>query len=422
MFRYLPEQGSTFAAEVDRVHNLMTDLSVFFTVAIVGTMLYFAIKYRKRNGVDHDTPPLEGNNLLEIIWTVLPAIICVVVAADGWIAFKKIREVPDNALEINVTGEKWFWSFQYANGKQTANEFVVPVNQPVKLILTSKDVLHSFFVPGMRTKMDAVPGRYTYQWFEPIKTGDYQVFCTEYCGTNHSGMLAKLKVVSQGEYDRWINEKPKTGTPADAGRALYQMKGCNSCHSLDGTKGVGPSFLNLYNRAGTFQDGKEYVADDQYLNVAILRSQENIVSGFLAGAMPVFEGQLTQEEVGNLIAFIKTVKGVEKKVVAPVVDKATLSPAERGKLIYQEKTCIGCHSLDGSKVVGPSFKGLYGSIRELDDGSSVTADDGYIQESIYEPQSKIVKGFQRPSPMPAFKGILTDEDVSDVIEYLKSLK
>ena len=430
MFRYLPEQASDFAPLVDNIHNLVTDLSVLFTVLITGVTIYFAFKYRKRNGVDHETPAIEGSHTLEIIWTVVPTIICIIVGWYGYYGFTKIREVPEDEpglVEINVTGQKWIWNFKYPNGKEVGGdgvEFVVPVNHAVKLVLTSKDVLHSFFVPSMRTKMDAVPGHYTMQWFRPVKTGTYNVFCTEYCGDQHSKMLAKMKVVSDADYERWVNEKGGGAKPADLGRQLYANKACGSCHSLDGSRLVGPSFLNLYMKKGKCDDGADYVADDEYLREAILYSSKRIVEGYTKpSAMPSFENTLSQDDITNLIAFIKTQKGEAKKPVqAKTQDLSKLSPAERGKLHYQNKACIGCHSLDGTAVVGPTFKGLYGREEELLDGAKIVADDAYIKESILNSQAKIVKGYSNPSPMPPYEGQLNDQDIADIIEYIKTIK
>lgn len=427
MFRYLPEQASDFAPLVDSIHNWLTDISVFFTVAIVGAMIYFAIKYRRKNGVDHETPQIEGNNLLEFIWTFVPSVICVVVAAYGYYGFKKIREVPTDepVVEVNVTGKQWTWLFQYPNGKQTSNEFTVPVNKPVRLIMTSTDVLHSFFVPDMRTKMDVIPGRYSMEWFRPVKTGTYQVYCTEFCGTQHSAMLAKLHVVAEAEYDRWLNQKERAKSPAELGREIYSGVGaCSSCHTLDGSNLVGPTFLNLHMKKGKFDDGKEYTADDEYLRGAILNSQTDIVAGFpKPSPMPVFKDQLNNEQIGHLIAFIKTVKGEAPKVAAaPKVDLASLTPQERGKLLYTSKACVGCHSLDGSSVVGPTFKGVFGKSEQFDDGSTGSVDEAYLKTSILNPQEKIVKGFPRPSPMPAFAGQLKDEEIADLIEFIKTIK
>lgn len=428
MFRYLPEQASSFAPKVDWIHNLVTDISVFFTVAIVGAMIYFAIRYRQRDGVDHETPGIEGNVALEILWTVVPSIVCVFVAAYGVIIYQEMRTPPADAMTINVIGQKWKWDFQYDNGKETTAEFVVPVNKPIKLRITSRDVLHSFFIPDMRVKVDAVPGQYTQLWFEPIKTGIYQVYCTEYCGLQHSSMLAKLKVVSAAEYDRWLNDdsdevKRKMMKPSDIGKQLYVQKGCNACHSLDGSRVVGPTFLKLYGRKGELEGGATYEADDNYIKTSMLNPNAQVVKGF-APVMPAFEGQLNDDQIEALIAFIKSVQEpVKAAVPAPAADEkpeSEMTPVERGKKIYNTKLCVTCHTLDGSKLVGPSFKGLYGHQGKLTDGSGYTADDAYIKESILKPNAKVVEGFQ--PLMPPFEGQLDDKNIADVIEFMKTVK
>jgi cytochrome c oxidase subunit 2 len=336
-------------------------------------------------------------------------------------------------MEINVTGRKWAWDFQYKNGKKTTSELVVPVDQPVKLIMTSKDVLHSFFVPVMRTKMDVIPGRYTYEWFRPIKTGDFQVFCTEYCGNEHSRMQARLKVLPRAEFERWLaddSEARKLASlkPSDRGKELYVSKQCVTCHSLDGTPRVGPSWLKIFGREGKFADGSSYKADENYLKESILDPQAKTVAGYPAMGMPSYQGQLSDDDIHGLIEFMKTVDGSQKIEVAPAAPKKSAAaaggtPAERGKALVNDagNMCATCHSIDGSALVGPSFKGLYGSKQKLSDGTEVVADDAFIKESIYKPQAKIVQGYG--PVMPAmYEGKLTEENVADIIEYLKTLK
>ena len=342
MLGLLGEQGSDFAHKVDYAHDVVTIISVICTVLIVGVMLYFAIIYRQRNGQDHETPAIEGNNTLEVIWTVFPTLVCVWVAWLGYDAFVALRTPPANAMEVNVTGRQWAWDFQYSNGKKTTSELVVPVGEPVKLIMTSRDVLHSFFVPVMRTKMDVIPGRYTHEWFRPIKTGNFQVFCTEYCGNEHSRMMARLKVLPRAEFERWLaddSEAKKLAAmkPSDMGKQLYVSKSCNTCHSLDGSRKVGPSWLKLYNRQGSLTNGQSYVADHNYIKESILNPSAKIVSGYGAGMMPSYDGQLTDVELESIIDFIKTVDGAQKiepEVTLPKRQDASAvaaSPADRGK-------------------------------------------------------------------------------------------
>ncbi len=431
MFRFLPEQASEVAPKIDWIHNLITDLSVFFTVAIVGAMIYFAIRYRERDGKPHETPRIEGSHLLEIVWTVVPTIISFIIAYYGIVYYWDLRAVPSDALTINVRAQKWKWDFEYANGKATTGEFVVPVNKPVKLVLKSRDVLHSFFVPAMRVKSDAIPNRFTYVAFTPVKTGTYQTFCTEYCGDLHSAMLAKLHVVSQDEYDRWVNDNSEEKLkqmmkPSDRGKILYSQKGCNACHSLNGTPGVGPTWLKAWGKSGEFSDGAKYSFDENYVHTSIINPNSQIVKGFTPNVMPSFAGQLSDPEIEDLISFIKTLDGSNPEAqAAPAAvpaaagaDLEKMSPAERGKHWYETKLCMTCHSLDGSRLVGPSFKGIYGRSEKMVDGSSVTSDDAYLKESMLAPTAKVVEGY--PPAMPA--GLVDEKQAEDLIEFLKTVK
>jgi len=428
MFRYLPEQASSFADEIDWIHHVITDISVFFTVAIVGAMIYFAVRYRRRNGVDHETPAIEGNVFLEIVWTVVPTLICVYVAAYGFWGYQSLRQAPENSKIINVTGQKWSWTFQYENGKTSRDTLVVPVDEPIKLVMTSRDVLHSFFIPAMRVKSDVVPGQYTFVWFNAIKTGTYHVFCTEYCGRDHSRMLASLEVVSRAEYDRWLADDTEERLraampPAELGQRLYRDLGCNACHSVDGTRLVGPTFLQLYNSEGVLVDGSTYVADENYLRRSILEPAADIVQGY-ANVMPSYEGQVTDEQIDAIIAFIRTlddVAAIPEVEEEPVDDtpRELLSPVERGELLYRERVCNTCHSLDGTRLIGPTFQGIWMREGTLEDGSSYVADEEYIIRSILEPNAEITQGY--PPAMPSYEGQMSDEDIADMIEFMKTL-
>jgi cytochrome c oxidase subunit 2 len=438
MIRIHAEQASSFAENVDFVHDVVTIFSVFFTILVTGVMIYFAVRYRQRNGKDHATPQILHSNLLEIVWTIIPILISIYVAYLGIIYYQDMRTPSKDALVINVTGQKWFWDFKYPNGKSFSGkdvEFVVPVNKPVQLVMTSRDVLHSFFIPAMRVKKDAVPGMYSYINFTPIKTGTYQVFCTEYCGKEHYNMMVSLKVVSEAEYERWVNDtsdefRKTLISPAEIGKALYTQKGCNACHSLDGSRLVGPTWLNLYGNKVKLDDGSEVLADDNYLKTSILEPGKQLHATY-ANLMPSYQGQLDDEEISAMIAFVReqTTENLEKqKAAAPKkqaeeVDESKLSPAERGERLFKKTavpSCLTCHSLDGSKLVGPSVKGIYGRSEKMSDGSSIIANDEYIKESILNPSAKLVEGY--PAAMPPYAGQLNDQQLADLIEYFKTLK
>jgi len=280
----------------------------------------------------------------------------------------------------------------------------------------------------MRVKSDAVPGKFTYVTFTPVKVGEYITYCTEYCGKDHWNMLATLSVVSQEDYERWLNDRSAELAmaglgPAERGGALYTQKGCNACHSLDGSKVIGPSFLKLFGREGELADGTRYVADENYIKTSILNPNSQIVKGF-APAMPSYEGQLDDDQIASIIAFIKTVDG-SQKVAAPepavetAEETADLTPEQRGERLYNSKTCVVCHSIDGSRLVGPTFKGLVGRSGEFESGESYVADEEYIRGSIKEPNKDTVKSYPAGG-MPMIP--LTDEEIDDLIAYMKTLK
>jgi cytochrome c2 len=283
----------------------------------------------------------------------------------------------------------------------------------------------------MRTKVDAIPGHYTYQWFKPIKTGMQQVYCTEYCGTNHSKMLARMNVVSSGDYERWLNAKEDTGSsPAEKGRYLYNSKlPCKTCHSLDGSRMVGPSFLKLYGREGEFEDGGRYKADENYIAESILYSNRHVVKGYPA-AMPGYEGQISDEEVSSLIAFIKTLDGSAPAAIVIQEEgeakSSNLSIEETKFNELKDKVpavaqCMACHNVTGApNGVGPTWKGLYEKQGKFQDGTSYVADAAYVRESILEPQKHIVEGY--PGAMPSYAGQLSDSDIDAIVQFMKDIK
>jgi cytochrome c oxidase subunit 2 len=206
MLDMMPEQATSWAAQVDWINNFITYVSAFCTLAITGVMIIFAVRYRQKDGKDHETPYVTHNAVLESIWTVVPTLVCIFVFYYGLVVYQDMRNVPANALEVQVKGFQWRWEFLYPNGTKSTNELVVPVDTPIRLVMTSDDVLHSFFIPSMRTKEDVVPGKYSYLWFQPEKLGEYPIFCTEYCGLQHAKMLAQLRVVSNEQYQDYILE------------------------------------------------------------------------------------------------------------------------------------------------------------------------------------------------------------------------
>ncbi len=308
---WIPEVASNLAGKVDGVLWLITIMSVVFFVLITVLLVYFSIKYRRRSEND-ETPYITGSEPLEIIWTVIPSILLIVLFVHAFVVYKDMRTPPEDAVDINVVGKQWLWQFDYYNGKKTLNELYLELNIPVRMVMRADDVLHSFFVPQFRVKQDLIPGRYTQLWFTPTKVGTFDLFCAEYCGTGHSKMLAKVVVLSPEAYDIWENgtqveEGPAVAglVPAELGEKLYKEKGCNACHSVDGSVVLGPTFKGLIGRKGECTDGSTYTADENYIRQSILEPQAQIVKGFQP-VMPSFKGILSEDDISALIAYMKT--------------------------------------------------------------------------------------------------------------------
>jgi cytochrome c oxidase subunit 2 len=301
----LPPEGSTFAQNVDALYYFIHYLSLIAYVGIVGAILFFVFRYRRGHregaGPTHNLP-------LELTWSVIPLILLLAMFLWGFRGYMDMSLPPKGATEIHLTAKQWLWTFEYPDGFSQIGELHVPVDKPVNLIMTSEDVIHSFFVPTFRQKMDVVPGRYTSYWFQPTLVGEHQVFCTEYCGDGHSDMLAKVIVHTAEDYEVWKKkaQEEDTTTPLpELGAKLYQSKACFTCHSTDGSVKVGPSFKGIYGHPAELSDGSTVVVNDDYIRESVLNPTAKIVKGF-APAMPSFQGQLREREIAALIAFIKS--------------------------------------------------------------------------------------------------------------------
>ena len=303
----LPPSGSTLSGQVDELFQFVFIASaVFFFIVLVAT-LYFVFRYRKRTIAQVGAGP--GSNLkLEILWTVIPTILVFIIFLWGFRVYLKMQIVPPDAIEIKVTAQKWFWSFDYPEGVSSLNTLVVPVDQPVRLTMSSTDVIHSFFVPGFRLKMDVLPNRYTITWFEANKTGTYDLFCAEYCGTQHSEMIGKVKIVARREYEEWLQSAATSGKDIplkEYGAQLYQSKACITCHTIDGKPMIGPTFLDLYGASHQMADGETITADENYLRESILDPQARIIAGYQP-VMPTYQGILKDREIDALVEYIKS--------------------------------------------------------------------------------------------------------------------
>jgi cytochrome c oxidase subunit II len=314
-FRIFPEQASTLAPQTDALLFFLLAVTTFFVVLIAGTIIVFMIRYRRRDPDEIPESGAHGSLALEIAWTVPPLVIVMVIFFWGASLFATIQRPPDDAINIDVVGKQWMWKLQHMEGRREINELHIPVGKPVKLTMTSEDVIHSFFVPAFRTKQDAVPGRYTTTWFEATKPGSYHLFCAEYCGTIHSGMIGYVIAMEPAEFQAWLQSGQAGAlppvSPAAAGEALFEAQGCVSCHAA-GTGQRGPQLAGLFGTTVHFEDGGTSVADENYLRESILDPQAHLVQGYQA-IMPTYQGLLSEENVMQLIAYLKTLKTEEAK-------------------------------------------------------------------------------------------------------------
>ena len=303
---WLPEGASTFAADHDWLFLFITWLCVISFAAIIGAMVYFMVKY-KRKQEGEPTADIHGSTTIEVAWSVIPSFFLVALFYFGLMGWMNAAVPPANSLNIHVTGQQWSWSFTYPNGGSDST-LVVPVGQPVKLTMSSVDVIHSFFVPAFRVKRDVVPGRYTTIWFQSDAPGEYDVLCTEYCGTNHSLMLSKVKVVSDEEYKKYTQGLmgcQEGQSLADCGAVTFKRNGCNACHTVDGSKLVGPSLKGVFGQPVKLTDGSTVTVDESYVRESVMNPTAKVVEGFNP-AMPTFAGRLNEEQMNSLVEYIRS--------------------------------------------------------------------------------------------------------------------
>jgi cytochrome c oxidase subunit 2 len=301
-FSLRPEQASTIAQGVDYLYYFLTAIDLFFTAVIFLTIFYFALRYRRRS--EREQPEqIEGNIPLELVWTAIPLGLVVIVFLWGTSLYIRNSRPPAAAAEIFVVGKQWMWKLQHPEGVEEINELHVPVNQPIKLSMTSEDVIHDFSVPAFRIKKDVVPGMYTTLWFQATKTGRFHLFCDQYCGTNHALMTGEVIVMEPTAYEQWLSGGIRGESMAQAGAKLYDQMACITCHGT----GKAPPLLGLYGKPVKLSDGSTVVADDAYLRESILYPSAKIVAGY-PPIMPTFKGQVTEEQLLQLIAYIKSLR------------------------------------------------------------------------------------------------------------------
>jgi cytochrome c oxidase subunit II len=321
-----PERASAMAYRVDALFFFLLGVSLFISLLILVLIIGFSVKYRRR-APNEIGAPIGGSIKLETFWIVVPLILAMVMF--GWSAsiYMSMQSPPPQAMEIFVVGKQWMWKLQHPEGQMEINELHVPLGRDVKLTMTSEDVIHDFFVPAFRVKADVLPSRYTSIWFRPTKTGRYHLFCAQYCGTNHAMMGGWVTVMEPAEFEAWLAGGPTPGSLAEAGAKLFRQLACNNCHLSSG-KGRGPSLVGLYGSTVRLVGGQTVVADDNYIRESILDPRARIVAGY-GPDMPVFQGLVNEEQVLQLIAYIKSLASPQAVPGEPGAAAETQRPARQ---------------------------------------------------------------------------------------------
>jgi cytochrome c oxidase subunit 2 len=312
-FPLFPDSASTLSGRVDSVALFLVGMSAFFATLICVLIVVFAIKYRKTATRTRGTPN-EGSLVLELTWTILPFGLTMILFVWGAKIYVAEATPPLDATEMTVVGKQWMWKIQHPQGQREINALHLPLGQAVRLTMTSEDVIHSFFVPVFRVKQDVLPGRYTHMWFRPTKLGTFHLFCAEYCGTKHSGMIGDVVVMEPQDYERWLASSTPNETQAEAGKKIFESLRCDTCHATSANatpSGVqaarGPSLAGLFGRTVELESGGKVVADEAYVRESILKPMARITKGYQP-LMPTYEGQLGEEQILEIIAYLKTLE------------------------------------------------------------------------------------------------------------------
>src|SRR5438552_218043 len=301
-FPLWPQRASTMAGNVDALYIFLLMVSGLMTLLISVCVVFFAAKFRHRPGVQAE--PIEGSTPLELTWSIIPMGVFLVIFFWGAVVFFQERTPPRDATEVYVVAKQWMWKLEHAEGQREINELHVPVGRDVKMIMTSQDAIHSFYVPAFRIKQDVLPGRYTVAWFRATKPGTYHLFCAEYCGTQHSGMIGQVVVLEPAQYQAWLSGGGAAGSMASNGQNIFLQLGCSTCHRSD-TQGRGPNLVGLFGKPVQLEDGRVVTADENYVRESVLTPGAKVVSGFKP-IMPVFQGLVSEEQLNGLVAYVKS--------------------------------------------------------------------------------------------------------------------
>jgi len=303
--------ASNFVGKVDQAFVIIIGISIFFLVALTGLMIYFMIKYNRKKNIK--ATQIEGNLKLELLWTIIPTILVLLMFYYGWAGWKPMKDIPEGARQITSIARMWNFSFVYENGK-VSQDLIIPVDEPIVINLESLDVIHSLFIPAFRVKEDMVPGQNKQMWFRPLAMGTYDLFCTEYCGLDHSYMNANVKVLSSEDFEAWYTDTTAFATevsdiPGADGLNILRSQGCNACHTSDGSRLLGPSYLGLWGSETVVLEGKvekTVVVDEAYIKQSIYDPNSQIVKGYPKSLMQSYEGVISDEDILKIIDYFKT--------------------------------------------------------------------------------------------------------------------
>jgi cytochrome c oxidase subunit II len=300
---FFPQQASAQAAQVDAIYFFMVAVTAFFSLLIAALVVLFSVRYRRRSD-DEIGVAIHGSLALELLWTFIPLGIAMVMFVWGAKVFFDLYRPPAGAMEIFIVGKQWMWKAQHADGQREINELHVPIGRPVKLVMGSEDVIHSYYIPAFRVKADVIPGRYNSMWFTATKPGRYHLFCAEYCGTKHSGMIGWITAMEPADYQAWLAGGPATMSPVAAGEKLFSDLVCNTCHQ-EGPQARGPALAGLFGKTIELQGGGTTIVDESYVRESIVNPQAKIVAGYQP-IMPTFQGLVTEEQLLQLIAYVRS--------------------------------------------------------------------------------------------------------------------
>jgi cytochrome c oxidase subunit II len=350
-FQLFPEAASSIAGQVDGLYAYMVLVSAFFSLLIGFLVIYFAIKYRRRN--DEVPAPVDehsiGGMILEIVWSVIPLGLSLVMFAWGATIFFTESRPPADSMEVFVTGKQWMWKIQHNEGAREINELHIPINRNIKLTLTSEDVIHDFYVPAFRTKTDVLPGRYTTEWFRPTMLGEFHIFCAEYCGTKHSGMIGTVTVMTEPDYNKWLATGSGEGSMAEQGQSLFNQLGCGNCHAslINKQNGRCPNLNGVFGTTVDLKDGTRVRMDESYIRESVLYPQAKIVAGY-DDIMPTFKGLLTEDGLLKVVEYVKSL-GSGNGTQTSVPSAATETSATEPKTPQQDRRSPQAGSVPGNR-------------------------------------------------------------------------